>query len=280
MANDERLKIMTAQRGWVEAGSQKLLPEILENLFHPMEKEFFDEYAGRELKFDKSFWYDSIQTAIWREKDTVGGLYCTIKGGHNKELHNHNDVGHFTIFNDCEPVIIDPGMGVYSNKAFSDERYSIWFFNSKYHNVPYIGGIEQKDDDTKFGAIVLDRTDDSVKIDIAPAYDNESILHWIRSMKYSHETGEYFVDEEYEFTEEKDIDLHFILVKEPDIKENKILLSGGLEILYSDMEAACEEIDLNDKLMEKYWGSLYRLKLSTKGKKGKISYIIKKQEVK
>ena len=206
----------------------------------------------------------------------MGGLYCTIKGGHNKELHNQNDVGHFTIFNNCEPIIIDAGMGEYSNKAFSDERYSVWFMNSKYHNVPYIGGIEQKDDDYKFGAKMLDRTEYSLTMDIAPAYGDDSIRHWVRSMKYDRDASEYVVDEYYELTKEMDIDLHFMLPEEPVIEEGRVKLSGGLEILYDDMKATYEKVDLNDKKMEKYWGKLYRLKFSFKGKCGEVHYKIRK----
>ena len=226
--------------------------------------------------FDKTFYYESTQTAIWREKDTTGGLYCYIKGGHNKELHNHNDVGHFTIFNDCKPVIIDPGKGLYTHAAYSDDRYTIWFFNSRYHNVPYIGGIEQKDDSFDFGAKIISRTDCSITMDIAPAYNDDSVRHWIRSMKYDRTVGEYVVEEHYELTEEKDIDLHFILPDEPVINDDRIILSGGMELHYSDMAASYEKIDMNDSVMEKVWGELYRLKLTFRGMCGDVKYKIKR----
>ena len=167
-------------------------------------------------------------------------------------------------------------MGEYSHKAFSDERYTVWFMNSKYHNVPYIGGIEQKDDDFSFGATILDRTEYSVTMDIAAAYNDDSIRHWIRSMKYNRDKAEYVLDEHYELTKEMDIDLHIMLPKEPVLEEGRIVLDGGFEILYNDMKATYEKVDLDDKLMEKYWGEVYRLKLSFRGKCGDVHYTIRR----
>ena len=77
MADDERLKIMTAHKNhkFDEVVIPGQVPEMLEALFNPVTERFVEEYRNKELKFDKSFWYESIQTAIWREKDTMGGLY-------------------------------------------------------------------------------------------------------------------------------------------------------------------------------------------------------------
>jgi hypothetical protein len=43
-----------------------------------------------------------------------------IKGGNNGESHNHNDVGSFIIYTDGEPLFIDPGVGEYTAKTFSN----------------------------------------------------------------------------------------------------------------------------------------------------------------
>jgi hypothetical protein len=72
------------------------------------------------------------------------GFFVSAKGGHNDESHNHNDVGNFVIFNDKKPVIIDAGVGEYTKKTFSKQRYDIWTMQSEYHNVPVVNGYPQK----------------------------------------------------------------------------------------------------------------------------------------
>lgn len=75
--------------------------------------------------------------------DAQCGLYLAVKGGHNAESHNHNDVGNFVVYKNKTPFLIDAGCIAYSAKTFSEERYSIWCNSSKYHNLPLINGYEQ-----------------------------------------------------------------------------------------------------------------------------------------
>ena len=59
-----------------------------------------------------------------------------IKAGDNADSHNHNDVGSFTLYRDGKPLIIDLGVGTYTRKTFSKDRYDIWTMQSRYHNLP------------------------------------------------------------------------------------------------------------------------------------------------
>ena len=83
--------------------------------------------------------YDKLQ--VWSRSHD--GLYAVIKGGHNDESHNHNDVGSFIVFADGEPILVDAGNAVYTRQTFSDERYTLWHIRSRNHNVPLIGEYEQ-----------------------------------------------------------------------------------------------------------------------------------------
>ena len=55
-----------------------------------------------------------------------------MKGGHNDESHNHNDVGSFVVYHNGKPILVDPGVGEYTSKTFSKERYTIWTMHSDY----------------------------------------------------------------------------------------------------------------------------------------------------
>ena len=74
---------------------------------------------------------------------SAAGLTLAVKGGHNGEHHNHNDVGSFVVASDGVPVIVDAGRPTYTAQTFGPDRYAIWTMQSGWHNVPVIGGREQ-----------------------------------------------------------------------------------------------------------------------------------------
>ena len=71
------------------------------------------------------------------------GFTLSLKGGYNNEPHNHNDLGHFSIFNEGKPVVVDAGTGVYSRIHFSTQRYTLWNTRGSGHNAPVFGKYEQ-----------------------------------------------------------------------------------------------------------------------------------------
>lgn len=235
------------------------------------------ELLKKQIEFDYSNVYPVSQAAFFRENRDESGIYFVITGGKNNQSHNHNDIGNFVIFNDTKPVVIDAGIGDYIQKAFTAERYSIPFMNSKYHNVPYIGGIEQcgfcdcSARDAEFA-------DDMASMDIADAYRDDSILKWVRSVQFDRASNELLFCEEYSFTEEKDITLHFMLCEEPVLKNDCAELSGGINLVYDGMTAMCEEVKNLDSTLKKEWGSIYRLSLCCRGKCGKIKYKFMKRK--
>lgn len=85
-------------------------------------------------------WYPETEFAYMRNGD---GWFFAAKGGHNNESHNHNDVGTFILFIDGSPVFIDAGVGTYTRKTFSHERYTIPPMQSSWHNLPEINGSSQ-----------------------------------------------------------------------------------------------------------------------------------------
>ncbi|UXN75157.1 heparinase II/III family protein [Devosia sp. A8/3-2] len=51
-------------------------------------------------------------------------LRLAIKGGHNDEMHNQNDVGSLIVVQGGKVVLTDPGRGRYSKAYFGPERYA------------------------------------------------------------------------------------------------------------------------------------------------------------
>lgn len=73
-----------------------------------------------------------------------GSFIASLKGGNNSESHNHNDLGHFTLFRESRPLVIDLGTDTYTAKTFSGHRYESVFHNAHGHNGPVFGGVIQQ----------------------------------------------------------------------------------------------------------------------------------------
>lgn len=69
---------------------------------------------------------------------------CSFKGGHNDEPHNHNDLGQVIIHCGGENILCDPGAGLYTQAYFAPGREQLFHISSAGHNVPLIGGCEQR----------------------------------------------------------------------------------------------------------------------------------------
>ena len=96
-----------------------------------------------------------------------------LKGGHNAEFHNHNDVGSYCVLIGEKIVAGDIGGEVYTANTFGANRYKSKVNNSFGHPVPRIGGMLQPTGQ-KFAGKVL-KTDftetcDTVVLDLAGAY--------------------------------------------------------------------------------------------------------------
>jgi len=97
-----------------------------------------------------------------------------LKGGHNAELHNHNDVGSYCVLLDGRIVAGDVGGEVYTAFTFGVHRYESKVLNSYGHPVPRVAGALQPKG-RKHAAKVLKtdfaETRDTVVLDLAGAYD-------------------------------------------------------------------------------------------------------------
>ena len=67
-------------------------------------------------------------------------LAVSFKGGHNRESHNHNDIGTYIIAVDGVPLVLDPGGEIYTGRTFGPGRYESKLLNSYGHSVPRIDG--------------------------------------------------------------------------------------------------------------------------------------------
>ncbi|MBV9174672.1 MAG: heparinase II/III family protein, partial [Chloroflexi bacterium] len=89
-------------------------------------------------------WWPGLQWIIARyDPSDPDGLVLAVKGGHNGEMHNHNDVGALIVHSRGESLIVDPGPGRYTNTYFTDRRFEHPATASIGHSVPAPNGYQQ-----------------------------------------------------------------------------------------------------------------------------------------
>ncbi len=81
---------------------------------------------------------------VTRQEKLGAGLAVGMKGGHNAENHNHNDLGSYVLATDGGVVMGDLGGEKYTARTFSAHRYDSDLLNSFGHPVPVVNGVLQK----------------------------------------------------------------------------------------------------------------------------------------
>ena len=229
--------------------------------------------------------YPNLNVATLRSK---GGLFVAFKGGNNGESHNHNDLGSFEIFADGQPLFIDCGVGEYTSKTFSNERYDIWTMQSQYHNCPQVNGVNQKDGKKYVADMIMmgrhahskEKVSNNYLVNLTKAYPEEAMIEdYMRDVELKGEevkiTDVYTLKKFLEPTK-----LYFMTTVKPELKKGKVVLGNHSlsypeKILTADVED-CSTL-LDDHLKGMWGDSLYRIVLTTKKKEKKreIELIIK-----
>jgi hypothetical protein len=134
-------------------------------------------------------WFDQAGVLICRPApDSSSRLGVALKGGHNQEHHNHNDVGSFVVVLGDKPLLLDPGGEVYTARTFSGRRYESNVLNSFGHPVPLVAGKLQRTGRQARGRVIhhdfADSTDTFI-LDISSAYDVPELKKLERKFVYS-----------------------------------------------------------------------------------------------
>ena len=219
----------------------------------------------------KDVWLGNLQIMTARRQN----LFVAMKGGNNGESHNHNDVGSFIVYalspltSNLSPLFIDPGVGEYTSKTFSKDRYDIWTMQSGYHNLPQINGIDQKDG-KRYAAKIVSHKDGQLTLDIAGAYPEQAaVKSWKR--KVAAGKSAITVTEDYELTARRQPTRLMLMTTRQD---------GLKHISYDSrqIEATVEDVShLLDPLLRHIWGKeMYRIVLTVKSDtlKGTVKYTI------
>ncbi len=234
-------------------------------------------------------WFPGLQLMAAR---SANGLYLAAHGGTNGESHNHNDVGDFIVYADGYPVIIDVGSGTYTARTFSNQRYSLWFNTSAYHNLPVINGAQQQDG-VAFAASGVQyqagKQSSRLTMDIAKAWPAAAgIQSWQRTAELD-KKGTIRITDRYSLAAvPQSLTQGFMTIAETDIAQPGTLLFAlpagkkiSLQYDAAVWTASKEKIDLltpEDQGFKQSWDNqnIYRIVLTAKkpAAKGTVLYTI------
>lgn len=102
-------------------------------------------------------------------------MSMVIKGGHNDEPHNHNDIGSYMFIKDGCVIADDLGAQKYTKAYFDENRYNHLNTRSKGHSVPIVNGCEQLYG-REYAADKFEQMEKGAKISFAGAYDSNACL--------------------------------------------------------------------------------------------------------
>jgi hypothetical protein len=134
-----------------------------------------------------------------------------MKGGHNAEHHNHNDVGSYVVALAGQTPLVDPGAEVYTARTFGPNRYQSAVLNSFGHPVPRVAGTLQATGRAAAARVLkAEFTDprDTLVLDLSAAYPVKELKKLQRTFIFSRGnasgSGSLQVIDEVEFATPKD----------------------------------------------------------------------------
>ena len=136
-----------------------------------------------------------------------GRLGAVLKGGHNDEHHNHNDVGSFTVaLGEGQPVGDPGGPHAYTSETFGPLRYTKFeMFRSRNHPVPVLAGREQSPGRQAAARVLASYFQpglDRYALDLTSAYAVPGLKKMTRAFEFSRAgAGALEVRDEFAFAE-------------------------------------------------------------------------------
>lgn len=259
----------SADRRSHAVGDPPVVPDsllrVLPALFNRVEL----DAAAAEPPYLRDAWLDGIEMMVARDQaGSTAGLYLAAKGGHNDESHNHNDVGHFIVFSDGQPVLLDIGVETYTAKTFSPQRYELWTMQSAWHNLPTIGGVQQSPGRQFAASEVSYRSDDAgaaFSLELAGAYPPEAGLDtWRRT--FSFVRGESLsVREQFVLGTAQTVTLSLVTCRAPRVDAGRLTLGDvALDFPADELAASVELVEVTDGRLRPVWGErLWRVLLTS-----------------
>lgn len=160
-------------------GGSRSTPITLRKLFWSGGKK------GEDFR-ERSEYYENAGWLVSCVKSGDTAFSFVIKGGHNDEPHNHNDLGNFILYADGEQLLSDLGGGEYTKDYFSDGRYGYLVTSSRGHSVPIVEGVLQKEGEDAAAEVLNTKTGgdtDVIAMELKSAYPCPKLKSCVREAR-------------------------------------------------------------------------------------------------
>ena len=203
-------------------------------------------------------WFDQAGLLICRPADGAPARFAVaLKGGHNDEHHNHNDVGSFTVVLGGQILAGDPGgPNFYNARTFSGQRYTAFkLFSSYGHPVPRVDGIDQRpgrDAAAKVLKIETAPEADTLALDLRAAYPVPALRQLVRTFAYARGAAPSLVVRD-EFAADKPVAFEVALTTRAawrKLSDTQLELSLGGRRMTADIAAPACGVDVTSEKID------------------------------
>lgn len=206
--------------------------------------------AASEAPIEPRTWFSEAGILICRPapgKQRAMGV--ALKGGHNAEHHNHNDVGSFVVALGDKTPLLDPGSEVYTRRTFSSHRYDSKVLSSFGHPVPRVAGQLQATGRKAQARVVktefTDQTDTLV-LDIRSAYPVKELETLTRTFVFSRsDAGRLAVTDDFRFTKPQTFETALVTF-EPwkEVAPGKLVVGTGNGAVQVEIDAGGKRFEV------------------------------------
>jgi Heparinase II/III-like protein len=215
----------------------------------------------------RDVWFASTQVLLARSAaGTAAGLALAVKGGHNGEHHNHNDVGSVVVALGGRPVLVDPGRPTYTAQTFGPDRYAIWTMQSSWHSVPEIRGSAQapgREHAARSVEVSVDDARSALTLDLTQAYPRSDVRCWQRTARLDRPGARVEITDSWQLdpaTDPAPTRVHYVLAGEVDLEAGGARVTteaGTLELTWdSSLAIGTTTVrELDDPMLSEVWGA-------------------------
>ena len=219
-----------------------------------MNEEYYLNPADNTIAFESY-----AANTQWLTKRTASYGFAA-KAGHNKELHNHNDVGSFIFAKNGRQLLVDTGAGRYTRQYFSSERYGIFEPSSRSHSVPVVNGEYQMVGE-EYSAYNVEYSAGVFSMDIAGAYPKSGVTSIHRTFLMNDDAVR--LTDKYVMGEDDVVVERFVTDVEPTLTSSDTILIGDATVRF-DPTSAELTVNTEDGSSGKYYLLDFTLKRGIK----------------
>lgn len=186
-----------------------------------------DAAAAGASSGDAPRWYPDAQWLVVPEgsRSPIG---FAVRGGHNGEPHNHNDLGSIIVARAGRMLVADAGRGVYDRDYFGPRRYDNPAAGSQGHSVPMLDSVVQAEGASARAEVLrveIDEGGELFEVDLTAAYPHPALTRLVRRVE--RRGDEVLVTDRVLATSPVELTQRFITMVEPHVVAGAVRVAAG-----------------------------------------------------